>query len=241
MPLEKSASREAIGHNIAEMEASGHPHNQAIAAALDTARRAGAHIPRRAPGGQVPWFVRREASSMMHTGPIHSAVAGRTDHIPMHVPNGSYVLPADHVSGLGQGNTSAGHERIKHAFGPSGMLHPGMGAPRGHGGGGGGGLPTVPHEASTGLPSVFKAGGVTDGDSDGVPIMAAGGEHVLSPEEVAQVGYDTLVQVYGREEAGRATFHQRVKVGHRTLDAWVKSKRKGHIKTLQKLPGPAQD
>lgn len=40
MPLIKSASKKAIGTNISEMEASGHPPKQAIAAALDTARKA---------------------------------------------------------------------------------------------------------------------------------------------------------------------------------------------------------
>jgi hypothetical protein len=28
--------------------------------------------------------------------------------------------------------------------------------------------------------------------------------------------------------------------GHRLLDAWVKDQRNQHIKTLQKLPGPAK-
>ena len=37
MPLEKGNSREIIGRNISEMEASGHPHNQAVAAALNNA------------------------------------------------------------------------------------------------------------------------------------------------------------------------------------------------------------
>ena len=92
------------------------------------------------------------AGTRQPQGPISSPVAGRTDHIPMTVPNGSYVLPADHVNHLGQGNTAAGHARLNHAFGPSGILHAGMGAPRGHGGGGGGGgLPSVPGETSTGL------------------------------------------------------------------------------------------
>ena len=36
-----------IGKNIAEMEASGHPRKQAIAAALDTARKSGARIPKK--------------------------------------------------------------------------------------------------------------------------------------------------------------------------------------------------
>ena len=44
----------------------------------------------------------------VHVGPIHSAVAGRTDHLPMHVPSGAYVLPADIVSAMGEGNTAAG-------------------------------------------------------------------------------------------------------------------------------------
>lgn len=37
MPLEKGSSRETIGHNIKEMEASGHPRDQAIAASLKEA------------------------------------------------------------------------------------------------------------------------------------------------------------------------------------------------------------
>src|SRR5262249_11465308 len=37
-----------------------------------------------------------------------SSIPGRTDRIPMRARPGSYVLPADVVSGLGQGNTHAG-------------------------------------------------------------------------------------------------------------------------------------
>lgn len=47
MPLEKGKSRAVIGKNIAEMEASGHPKNQAIAAALNEARQSGAKIPKK--------------------------------------------------------------------------------------------------------------------------------------------------------------------------------------------------
>lgn len=46
MPLIKSASKEAIGKNIKEMEEAGHPRNQAIAASLNQARESGAHIPK---------------------------------------------------------------------------------------------------------------------------------------------------------------------------------------------------
>ncbi len=41
MPLKKGKSRKVIGRNIKEMMASGHPRKQAIAAALETARRSG--------------------------------------------------------------------------------------------------------------------------------------------------------------------------------------------------------
>lgn len=47
MPLEKGKIRAVIGHNIREMEASGHKKSQAIAAALNTARKSGAKIPKK--------------------------------------------------------------------------------------------------------------------------------------------------------------------------------------------------
>ena len=52
----------------------------------------------------------------LHTGPLHSTVAGRTDHLPSQVPNGSFVLPADIVSGLGEGNTMSGFKAAKRMF-----------------------------------------------------------------------------------------------------------------------------
>lgn len=39
---------------------------------------------------------------------LHSDVPGRTDRLPMAVTSDSYVIPADIVSALGQGNTTAG-------------------------------------------------------------------------------------------------------------------------------------
>ena len=44
MPLSKGKSKKVIGKNIAEMEASGHPRKQAIAASLNEARKSGAKI-----------------------------------------------------------------------------------------------------------------------------------------------------------------------------------------------------
>jgi 8-oxo-dGTP pyrophosphatase MutT (NUDIX family) len=45
-------------------------------------------------------------------GLIHTAGHGRTDNVPLNVPSGSYILPADIVSAFGQGNTIAGAHAI---------------------------------------------------------------------------------------------------------------------------------
>lgn len=47
MPLHKGKSKKVIGENIKEMEASGHPKKQSIAAALNEARESGAKIPKK--------------------------------------------------------------------------------------------------------------------------------------------------------------------------------------------------
>lgn len=157
MPLKKGSSRDVISYNIKEMIHAGHPQKQAIAAALSTARKV-----HRADGGSV-------RSSKVHVGPIVSSVAGRTDHLPMHVPSGSYVFPADIVSALGEGNTSAGHKIIHRVF---------EGIPYASG---------EPYGQNTkevyGMPMPKAAGGATE-----VPIIAAGGEYVLAPEHVTRVG-----------------------------------------------------
>lgn len=76
---------------------------QAVAIALDVARRA-----KRAKGGAV------------HVGPIDSDVPGRTDKHEMDVEEGSYVLPSETVSHLGENNTEAGYKVAKQMFPDSG-------------------------------------------------------------------------------------------------------------------------
>ena len=77
----------------------------------------------------APWFVRNELRNLAHTGPIASPVGGRTDHLKMNVPGGSHVVPADIVSGIGQGNTANGHAILSKMFsgGPYGSSAPKMG------------------------------------------------------------------------------------------------------------------
>ena len=115
--------------------------------------------------------IPKPPSAHLHVGPIHSPVAGRTDHLPMHVPSGSYVIPADIISAMGEGNTMAGFKQMKRVFG--GMPYSGAAMPYGASGG--------PYGAQ--MPG--KAGG---GYTDSVPIVAAGGEYVLSPEQVRAAG-----------------------------------------------------
>ena len=47
MPLTKGKSKAVISKNISEMLSSGHPKNQAIAAALSEAMKSGAKIPKK--------------------------------------------------------------------------------------------------------------------------------------------------------------------------------------------------
>lgn len=204
MPLTKGSSQATISKNISEMIHSGHDRAQAVAAALSTARKA------RADGGAV------------HTGAIHSAVAGRTDHLPMSVPSGAYVLPADIVSAMGEGNTVAGFKiakklprlfagqnRTKGApYGAAGLPYQAEGGPYGSSG--------LPYDA---VPPPKAAGGSTSV----VPIVAAGGELVYSPEEVTMIGGGNLDD------------------GHKVLDQFVTQLRAQTVKTLKNLPGPKKD
>lgn len=66
-------------------------------------------------GGRVG-YARGGTVEPIHAGPLHSTVAGRTDHLPISVTAGSYVLPADIVSALGEGNTNAGMEVVQELF-----------------------------------------------------------------------------------------------------------------------------
>lgn len=95
-----------------------------------------------------------------HVGPIKSPVAGRTDHLPIDVKPESFVIPADIVSGAGEGNTENGFAVFNKLF-------------------------NIPGGSSPPAITARAAGGNVSGN---VPIMAAGGEYVVPPEVVARVG-----------------------------------------------------
>jgi hypothetical protein len=112
MPLKKGTSQKTISSNISEMIHAGHAKDQAIAAALSTARKS------RAEGGEMQSDLPDAPDKdKIHVGPIHSTVAGRTDHLPINVPSGAYVIPADIISGMGEGNTMNGFKNANRIWG----------------------------------------------------------------------------------------------------------------------------
>lgn len=163
-------------------------------------------------------------TTKIHSGPIRAAVAGRTDHLPIHVPAGAYVIPADIISGMGEGNTDAGFKVAKSIFS----------APF-YGGGpktapyGGGGLYSQnlkqPYGTSMASPYGMGLPGKAEGGDieEAAPIVAAGGEYVIHPDDVRWIGGGDL------------------DAGHQQLDQFVKMYRKHLIDTLKKLPGPKKD
>lgn len=58
--------------------------------------------------------VRRASGG--HVGALSGATGGRADALPVDVPDGAYVIPADVVSALGDGNTQAGFEHLVSMF-----------------------------------------------------------------------------------------------------------------------------
>lgn len=164
----------------------------------------------------APWFVRQEAKNVFREGMLHSSVPGRTDKLPISVNGGSYIVPADIVSALGQGNSLSGNSIIRKMFNssPYGLPVPHIRSGRPNIGS----LPRAARMANN-KPFGFANGGSTEP----TPIIAAGGEYVLSPETVLKVGGGDM------------------KHGHAVLDRWVKMVREKHIRTLKHLPGPAKD
>jgi hypothetical protein len=101
--------------------------------------------------------IKRAKGGAVHVGPIVGNTGGRADKVPMEVPDGSYVLTADHCSAMGEGNTLAGFEKLKKMFPKS----------------------VAAYKAA-------KAKGPRSRASGGrVPIYAADGEFVICPEDIA--------------------------------------------------------
>lgn len=180
-------------------------------------------VPQRAAGGanmatspnlQPSWATKQQARSMMHTGPILSTVPGRTDNHRTKVPSGSYVLPAAHIASMGEGNSVAGLAAAHGIFGGGGPYgSPGIRITHGAG------APRPPRQMK-----LATGGGNDDEADDHIPVdvMLSGGEYVIAPKVVRQIGKGSL------------------KNGHAILDKYVMATRKKEIDIQRKLPPPAK-
>lgn len=244
MPLAKGKSQKTISKNIVEMIHAGHPRDQSIAAALDTARRSnkmlGGPIKRptfgpKMPGvtqnedapddsqnkgrggptvnppavAHVPWRVKPQIPAPRNvTGPLIGLTPGRSDKLPMSVPNGSHVLPADTVAALGDGNSMSGHHVLKSMFphsGGSSGLFPASGATK------------------AGHPFGVRGRRFAEGGkSDEVDVNVSDGEFIIHPKDVLRIGKGDR------------------KRGHEILDKFILHVRKHYQKKLKKLPGPSK-
>lgn len=176
---------------------------------------AGGGAPAISPSMASPWWTRHEAetSARPASGFLAGATAGRADSLKTSAPSGSYVLPADVVAGLGEGNSLAGARVVQDMLstGPHGIPMPR-----------GGGRSTIPRAPALGDLRQFaaKGGDVQTGAEDATPVALSHGEFVVEPRDVARLGGGDL------------------KRGHRILDAFVVHVRKKHIDKLKQLPGP---
>ena len=153
--------------------------------------------------GGPSYFEKNAMRSLTRGSMLHSDVPGRTDKIPLNLPSGSYVLPADYVSSKGQNNSIAGGKAIGDEI-AAGKIR----------------APKLPKIRTPKLRKPKLGGFAKGGPSPKVPIIAAGGERIVSPEEVREIGRGDMDH------------------GHNYLDKLVMKERKKHIKTLQKLKPP---
>lgn len=185
-----------IGRNIKELTKNGsrpRSHDQIVAIAMAESRR---HPQKRAAGGIIRHSDSGMPAAFVQGGFIHSEIPGRTDLLPTSLPPGSHILPADTLSGIGQGNSQAGAKMMRQAVDYSLKQHaPGNGMAR---------------------------GGAQHGhkDKESSPVILAGGEMILTPDEVAAIG------------GGDAT------KGHDILDKMILDVRKKTAAKLRRLPGP---
>lgn len=91
-------------------------------------------------------------------GPLRSPIPGRTDHIPVTVPEGAYVIPADVVNHFGEDNTEAGHRVLDALF------------------------------KGSKIASLHRVADKRGSQQPLIPIAAAGGEFVVPPETVSHIG-----------------------------------------------------
>jgi len=191
-------------------------------------------------GQMDPFWTRQEAridDMPFHGGLIPGSGFGRTDQLPLSVGSESHVIPADAVSGLGQGGTNAGARAWAAAIrgGPYGVAPPpaikGPGPPSHH--------PPTDRALAAGIEggttkttSFGSAKGGAEHGGRRTSILAASSEIVVPPEDVEQLGRRGIAQ-------GMAKKHETaMDCGHRLIDEAIANIRKFNIGWLRKAPLP---
>lgn len=226
MPLRPGMPVSDAIHELTHHGSRPRSHEQIVAIAMANHDR-GKHadggitkgLPHLAIGGMGfdPYFERQEArdigyESQYHPGGfIESDTAGRTDRLPMSVAADSFVVPADVVSGLGQGNSLNGAKVMDAILssGPYGTRLPHQ--VHGHG-------PPSPHRSAGGHP----------GKSD---VIVAGGEYSIPPDKIARIGHRM-------RKTGKSKAHTDLAAGHEALRELVKRVRAYTVKWLKQAPEP---
>lgn len=158
-----------------------------------------------------------QASTIMHDeGLFPTSGPGRTDNIPTLVPGDSHVIPADIVSGLGEGNTLNGASLLDKMFDGIKQQHARSNAPR---------VYNPSHNVGIGqAASNLAHGGFAHGGKehygDRVKIIAAGGEYLVHPDTVRAIGGGDIEK------------------GHQAIDHFILLRRKMHIEHQKKLKPP---
>jgi len=168
------------------------------------------------PSQADPWWTRQEArqadTSNMGGGFLAGTTGGRADSIKTAAPGGAYVLPADVIAGLGDGNSLAGARVMDEILrsGPHGTPQVrqgrGMGPPR---------PPSMRGEGS-----FYRAGGIKSSPEAPTPVKLSHGEYLVAPHHVLAIGGGDMEK------------------GHRVLDHFVMAVRQRYAKRLQSLPPP---
>lgn len=161
-------------------------------------------------------------------GLVVSPTGGRADKVSTSVQPDSFIIPADVVSGIGQGNSLAGANFLNQALkmGPYGIT-PSSSAK------GGLGPPKAPGvygmdvknsmrqaNKQSPIPKAVVGNHMPFKDGGSIPVSLSGGEFHIPPDKVLEIGNGDM------------------KEGHRTLKKFVEMSRARHIRTLKSLPPP---
>ena len=155
-------------------------------------------------------------------GLLSGMTPGRADNVPLSVASGSYIIPADVVSGLGEGNTLSGASLLDKMMnsGPHGMTLRGRRAS----------VQSAPYNNQMGNylmrrqaygdlrnEGQFAKGGAP---KDLAPVRLSHGEYCVPPEQVAALGGGDM------------------KRGFAILDAFVVKSRKRNVSKLKTMKPP---